>query len=167
MDYAGVLIPMQCFLFKKHLTNEPRWKTKLQKAHEVLAGAKECQVKIPSANLALCGTQRGKEAGVPSSDTLRSLGERQCVEESRRLQKSQQGWGWTCRNWKFPGAWINWSKTTTLAQGGPVLICILPPWRRLIQPRKISARDSSFAPTHGLNAVTTAGRIFSTLGKRE
>lgn len=64
MDYAGVLIPMQCFLFKKHLTDEPRWKTKLQKAHEVLAGAKECQVKIPSANLALCGTQRGKEAGV-------------------------------------------------------------------------------------------------------
>lgn len=83
MDYAGVIIPMQCFLFKKHLTDEPRWKTKLQSAHKVLAGAKECQVKILSASLALCGTQRGKEAGVPSSDILRNLGRRQRVEESR------------------------------------------------------------------------------------
>lgn len=36
-----------------------------------------------------------------------------------------------------------------------------------IQPKKISTRDSSSAPTHGPNAVTTAGRIFSTLGKSE
>lgn len=48
-----------------------RQKTKLQKTHEFLAQANECQVKIPSAKLALCGTQREKQAGVLSSDILR------------------------------------------------------------------------------------------------
>lgn len=81
-------------LFLDPCSAAPDWwakvETKHQKAHGRGQGASrenpECQT-----------TPRRWQVAVPRSDTLRSTGGGQCVEESQGLQKSQQGWGWTYR----------------------------------------------------------------------
>lgn len=58
-------------------------KQSFKKTHKVLAGIKECQLKILRDKLASFGTQRGKQAGVLNSDTLRSPGRGKHVEENQ------------------------------------------------------------------------------------
>ena len=169
MDYAGVVISTQyfpCFLFKRNWIDEARWKTELQKAHEVLAGAKECQVKILSAKLALCGTQRWKQAGAPCSGTPRSPEESSVRRAVSDCQSQSKNGTEPARNEGFREPGSAGPKQPHMFRAAPIALHSASLLETSSAKEDLSPRCQLYpdTPTH---APTTAGRIFSTLGKRE
>lgn len=165
MDRAGVAITDAVFPLlpiQKHLFDEPRWKTKLQKAMKPWQGPRNIKWKknwVPNwPRVALGGESRLMSwAQIPSGALEESVIGEIIARPRLNLRKVNV-------------SRLNWSKTTLWVWGSFILhwqLCMPPPWRRITQPMKISAHGSSPALTHTPTALTTADRTFIMLGKRE